>query len=40
MRDRKKAEIDGKGGRRELRGVEERETRIRIYHVRKESIFK
>jgi hypothetical protein len=39
MRDRKEVTPDGMGGEEELGGAEGRETVIRIYCMRKESIF-
>ena len=39
MRDRKGVDLDGRRGGEELGGVEGGETIIRIYYVRKKSIF-
>ena len=39
MRDRKEVYTEGRGGSKELRGVEGGETAIEIYCMRKESIF-
>lgn len=39
MRDRKGENLNGRGDRKELEGEEGRETKIRIYYVRKKSIF-
>lgn len=39
MRDRKRMNMDGRGGKEELGGLEERETVTIIYYVINESIF-
>ena len=39
MRDRRRVSTNGEGGEEEHGGVEEGETIIRIYYVRKKSIF-
>lgn len=39
MRHRKEVDLDGRGGGKQLRGEERRETVIRLYCMRKEIMF-
>jgi hypothetical protein len=39
MRDKRGVDLDGKGSRENLEGVEGREMIIKMYYMRKESIF-